>query len=73
MSVKSSYFRVKERPSLLYMVRRECLLKQSKGSSRRTFKIILYVRRIKIGVDTPEHYGTLSIKDQDGFITKKSG
>lgn len=67
VSVKSSYFRVKERPSFVVYGKKGMFIKQSKDRQEEHLKLFYMPTNKDFGVDTPEHYGTLIYYDQDGF------
>ena len=67
VSVKSSYFRVKERPSFVVYGKKGMFIKQSKDRQEEHLKLFYMPTNKDFGVDTPEHYGTLIYCDQDGF------
>ncbi len=66
VSVKSSYFRVKERPSFVLYGSRGMFVKQEKDRQEADLKKFYLPDRADFGLDLPEHYGTLTYYDTEG-------
>ena len=68
MSVKSSYFRVKERPSFVVYGKRGMFVKRQKDRQEADLKKFYLPDHADFGVDLPEHYGTLTWYDKSGVF-----
>ncbi|SFT75938.1 Predicted dehydrogenase [Selenomonas sp. GACV-9] len=67
VSVKSSYFRVKPRPSFSVYGRRGVFIKQTEDRQEADLKkFYLPQGHADFGLDLPEHYGTLTYYDEQG-------
>ncbi len=66
VSVKSSYFRVKERPSFVLYGTRGMFVKREKDRQEADLKKFYLPDRADFGLDLPEHYGTLTYYDAGG-------
>lgn len=66
VSVKSSYFRVKERPSFVVYGKKGCFVKQTKDRQEEHLKLFYMPGNADFGVDTIEHYGVLTYIDENG-------
>ncbi len=66
VSVKSSYFRVKERPSFVVYGRRGMFVKAEKDKQEADLKKFYLPDHDDFGMDAPENYGTLTYYDEDG-------
>ena len=66
VSVKSSYFRLKERPSFVVYGKKGCFVKQTKDRQEEHLKLFHMPDNKDFGVDTLEHYGTLTYIDDEG-------
>lgn len=66
VSVKSSYFRVKERPSFVVYGKKGCFVKQTKDRQEEHLKLFYMPHNEDFGIDLPEHYGTLTYYDNEG-------
>ena len=66
VSVKSSYFRVKERPSFVVYGTRGMFVKPEKDRQEADLKKFYMPEHSDFGMDLPEHYGTLTYYDADG-------
>lgn len=64
VSVKSSYFRAKERPSFIVYGTRGCFEKRTKDRQEEHLKLFYMPDHDDFGVDLPEHYGTLTYYDE---------
>ncbi|MBL4930403.1 Gfo/Idh/MocA family oxidoreductase [Clostridium paridis] len=68
VSVKSSYFRVKERPSFVVYGKKGCFVKETKDRQEEHLKLFYMPENADFGVDTIKHYGTLTYIDEEGII-----
>ena len=66
VSVKSSYFRVKERPSFIVYGDNGCFVKASKDRQEEHLKLFYLPGSPGFGVDLIEDYGTLTYYDEQG-------
>lgn len=67
VSVKSSYFRVKERPSFVVYGKKGVFIKESKDRQEEHLKqFYMPFGHDDFGKDLPEHYGTLTYIDDNG-------
>lgn len=66
VSVKSSYFRVKERPSFVVYGKKGMFVKESKDRQEEHLKLFYMPTNDDFGVDLPNHYGTLIYYDEQG-------
>lgn len=65
VSVKSSYFRLKERPSFAVYGTKGTFIKDTKDRQEEHLKLFYMPTNKDFGVDLPEHYGTLYYMDQE--------
>ncbi|WP_097033756.1 oxidoreductase [Clostridium tertium] len=68
VSVKSSYFRIKERPSFVLYGKKGCFVKETKDRQEEHLKMFYMPTNEDFGVDTFNHYGTLTYMDDEGTI-----
>lgn len=67
VSVKSSFFRLKERPSFVVYGQKGVFVKQTKDRQEEHLKLFYLPQgNADFGLDTPEHYGTLTYIDEEG-------
>ncbi len=67
VSVKSSFFRLKERPSFVVYGQKGMFVKQTKDRQEEHLKLFYLPRgHADFGLDAPEHYGTLTYVDEAG-------
>ncbi|MCF0246090.1 MAG: oxidoreductase [Ileibacterium sp.] len=66
VSVKSSYFRVKSRPSFVVYGTRGMFVKETKDRQEDDLKKFYMPVNKDFGLDRPEHYGTLTYYDEAG-------
>lgn len=66
VSVKSSYFRLKGRPSFVVYGKKGTFVKETKDRQEEHLKLFYMPTNDDFGVDLPEHYGTLYYMDDDG-------
>ncbi|WP_448061243.1 Gfo/Idh/MocA family oxidoreductase [Cellulomonas hominis] len=72
VSVKSSYFRVKARPSFVLHGKKGRFVKESKDRQEEHLKLFYLPGSPDFGVDLPEHYGTLTYYDDAGVYHEES-
>lgn len=65
VSVKSSYFRVKQRPSFVVYGTKGYFVKESKDRQEEHLKMFYMPTHKDFGIDLPEHYGTLIYYDEN--------
>ena len=68
VSVKSSYFRLKERPSFIIYGRKGSFVKETKDRQEEHLKLFYMPDNPDFGVDTLKHYGVLTYIDEEGTI-----
>ena len=68
VSVKSSYFRVKERPSFVVYGDKGCFVKATIDRQEEHLKLFYMPGSPNFGIDRPEDYGTLSYYDDAGVF-----
>lgn len=68
VSVKSSYFRIKPRPSFIVYGKKGSFVKESKDRQEEHLKMFYMPTNKDFGIDTFEHYGTLTYIDEEGTI-----
>lgn len=68
VSVKSSYFRVKERPSFVVYGKKGMFVKQTKDRQEAHLKEFYMPTNKDFGKDLPEHYGVLTYYDDQGLF-----
>ncbi|WP_042357605.1 oxidoreductase [Bacillus rubiinfantis] len=68
VSVKSSYFRLKERPSFVVYGKKGCFVKETKDRQEEHLKLFYMPDNKDFGVDTLQHYGVLTYIDEEGTI-----
>lgn len=66
VSVKSSYFRLKERPSFVVYGKKGVFVKESKDRQEEDLKHFYMPDHADFGLDRPEHYGTVTYLDEAG-------
>lgn len=66
VSIKSSYFRVKERPSFIVYGDKGCFIKASKDRQEEHLKLFYLPGSPGFGIDRIEDYGILSYYDNEG-------
>ena len=71
VSVKSSYFRLKERPSFVVYGKKGCFMKKTKDRQEEHLKLFYMPDNEDFGVDTIEHYGVLTYIDEEGTIREE--
>lgn len=67
VSVKSSYFRIKERPSFIIYGKKGMFVKQTKDRQEEHLKQFYLPANTDFGKDTPNHYGILTYYDDEGI------
>lgn len=68
VSVKSSYFRLKERASFIVYGKKGVFVKQTKDRQEEHLKQFYMPDHEDFGLDLPEHYGTLTYIDDSGDV-----
>lgn len=71
VSVKSSYFRIKERPSFVVYGRKGMFVKVKKDLQERDLKHFYMPSHSDFGVDGPEDYGTLTYMEDGVYHEEK--
>ena len=66
VSVKSSYFRIKPRPSFIVYGTKGMFVKETKDRQEEHLKMFYMPTHSDFGIDLPEHYGTLTYVDDCG-------
>ena len=66
VSVKSSFFRLIERPSFVLYGKKGVFVKQTKDRQEEHLKQFLWPNWDGFGKDEPEEYGILTIRDENG-------
>ncbi len=66
VSVKSSYFRAKERPSFVVYGKKGVFIKEKKDRQEEHLKLFYMPDQDGFGIDRPEDYGTLIYYDENG-------
>ncbi|MFC6464392.1 Gfo/Idh/MocA family oxidoreductase [Marinilactibacillus sp. GCM10026970] len=66
VSVKSSYFRLKERPSFVVYGKKGVFVKHTKDRQEEHLKVFYMPDHEDFGIDLPEHYGVLTYMDDKG-------
>jgi predicted dehydrogenase len=66
--VKSSYFRLKERPSFVVYGKKGVFVKETKDRQEEHLKMFYMPKNEDFGIDLPEHYGTLTYMDDEGVF-----
>lgn len=67
VSVKSSYFRIKERPSFVVYGKKGMFIKATKDRQEEDLKKFYLPDHADFGLDLPEHYGVLTYLDDQGI------
>ncbi|MEY8356016.1 Gfo/Idh/MocA family oxidoreductase [Lachnospiraceae bacterium 54-53] len=68
VSVKSSYFRIKSRPSFVVYGKKGCFVKEKKDRQEEHLKLFYMPDNKDFGIDTFEHYGIITYIDDNGEI-----
>lgn len=72
VSVKSSYFRVKERPSFVVYGQRGMFVKAEKDKQEADLKKFYFPDHADFGLDGPENFGTLTYYDEEGHYHEEA-
>lgn len=72
VSVKSSYFRVKERPSFVVYGRKGMFVKYEKDRQEADLKKFYLPDNDDFGLDKPENFGTLTYYDDNGHYHEEA-
>lgn len=67
VSVKSSYFRLKERPSFVVYGNKGVFVKHTKDRQEEHLKLFYMPTNKDFGIDLPEHYGVQTYVDDEGY------
>ncbi|ASA20729.1 Gfo/Idh/MocA family oxidoreductase [Paenibacillus donghaensis] len=68
VSVKSSFFRLKARPSFVVYGKKGIFVKETKDRQEEHLKLFYMPKEhADFGIDSPEHYGTLTYLDDEGI------
>lgn len=68
VSVKSSFFRIKQRPSFVVYGKKGCFIKETKDRQEEHLKMFYMPHNKDFGIDSLEHYGTLTYVDDNGHV-----
>ena len=68
VSIRSSYFRLKERPSFMVYGKKGCFIKETKDRQEEHLKLFYMPDHKDFGIDTIKQYGTLTYIDSSGTI-----
>ncbi len=71
ISIKSSYFRVKERPSFTVYGKKGCFIKQDKDRQEEHLKLFYMPDNSDFGVDSIDNYGILTYIDDNSNIREE--
>ena len=71
VSVKSSFFRLIERPSFVLYGKKGVFVKQTKDRQEEHLKQFIMPNQIGFGIDEEEHYGILTTIDEDKQIKQR--
>ncbi|MBQ9632321.1 MAG: Gfo/Idh/MocA family oxidoreductase [Lachnospiraceae bacterium] len=72
VSVKSSYFRVKERPSFVVYGRKGMFVKAEKDRQEADLKKFYLPDHADFGLDWPQHFGTITYYDDEGHFHEEA-
>ncbi|MEF3329684.1 oxidoreductase [Oceanobacillus oncorhynchi] len=72
VSVKSSYFRLKERPSFVVHGKKGCFIKETKDRQEEHLKLFYMPDNEDFGIDTLRHYGVLTYVDEEGTVHEET-
>lgn len=72
VSIKSSFFRLKERPSFVLYGKKGVFIKQTKDRQEEHLKQFIMPNQTYFGLDEEEHYGVLTIIDKQNIIHESS-
>ena len=71
VSIKSSFFRLIERPSFVLYGKKGVFIKQTKDRQEEHLKQFIMPDNNIFGIDTEEHYGILTTIDQNNQISEE--
>src|SRR5699024_7197288 len=71
ISVKSSYFRIKERPSFAVYGKKGCVIKQTKDRQEEHLVQLSMLHHKDVSLDTLEHFGVLTYDDQSNVYQEE--
>ncbi|MFP7471274.1 Gfo/Idh/MocA family oxidoreductase [Niallia taxi] len=66
VSVKSSFFRLVQRPSFVLYGKKGVFVKQTEDRQEEHLKLFYMPHHADFGIDLPQHYGTLTYMDEQG-------
>lgn len=72
VSVKSSYFRLKERPSFVVYGKKGSFVKDTKDRQEEHLKLFYMPDNKDFGVDTIKHYGLITYIDEKGTVHEET-
>lgn len=68
VSLRSSYFRIKERPSFVLYGKKGCFIKETKDRQEEHLKLFYMPHNKDFGIDTLKHFGILTYIDEEGTM-----
>lgn len=71
VSIKSSFLRIKSRPSFVVYGTKGMFIKETRDRQEEHLKLFYMPTNEDFGIDLPEHYGTLSYYDESGQFHEK--
>lgn len=71
ISIKSSYFRIKERPSFVVYGKKGMFVKQTKDRQEEHLKMFYMPDNADFGIDLPEHFGVLTYMDDKNIYREE--
>jgi len=71
VSIKSSYYRIKERPSFVVYGQKGTFVKQTRDRQEEHLKLFYMPGQPKFGEDELQHYGTITYQDSQGVIREE--
>lgn len=72
VSIRSSYFRLKARPSFTVYGSKGVFVKQTRDRQEEHLKLFYMPEHSDFGLDLPEHYGILTYLDADGVYREET-
>jgi len=66
ISIRSSFFRLKSRPSFVVYGKKGMFVKETRDRQEEHLKYFYTPDNFDFGIDLPEHYGTITYLDNDG-------
>jgi predicted dehydrogenase len=71
VSVRSSYFRIKDRPSFVLYGKKGCFVKETRDRQEEHLKLFYMPDNKDFGLDTIKDYGVLTYIDEEGIIQEQ--